>query len=123
MDTSLLDRCAPAEVLSVGIKTTACLGHWPSQAINAGRSPSARREILLARLLHAAIAKPMSSYAYVEFFEAIRCRTQLAALRSRTSSAHNVVKLVDENNAAKLVGDPSARVILKELVQYPLRSL
>ena len=117
MDASLLDRHAPADLLSVGIKATACLGRWPRQAIKDVDSPHARREILLAKLLDATISKPMRSYACADFFEAVRCRTQLAALRRGSSSDRNAAKLVDEGNAVKLVDDPSARVVLKELLQ------
>ena len=117
-DASLLDRFAPAEVLSVGVKAIACLGHWPRRSISDVGNPNARREILLAKLLDAAIARPLSSYAYADFFEAIRCRTQLAALRSGSSSIHNAAKLVDENNAVKLVDDSSAGVILKDVAVF-----
>ena len=53
MDASLLHRIVPAELLSVGIKATSCLGHWPRQTINDVDSPKARREILLAKVLDA----------------------------------------------------------------------
>ena len=115
IDGSLLHRFAPAEVLSVGVKAKACLGHWPRRSISDVGNPNARREILLAKLLDAAIARPLSSYAYADFFEAIHfldCQSQLAALRN-----HNADKLVDENNAFNVAEDSSVRVILKELLQ------
>ena len=108
IDPLVLDRFTPEDLLAVGSKATASLGRWPRQTIEDAATPSARLEILLARFLDAAIAKPMFFYACADFFKVIRCRSQLVALRLKHTLADSAPKTVD---------DPPARSFLKEMVQ------
>ena len=108
IDPLVLDGFTPEDVLAAGRKAIASLGRWPRQVIEDATAPSARNEILLASFLDAAIAKPFAFYADVDFFEAIRCRSQLLALRLKHSLADSAPKPVD---------DPPAHSCLKEMVQ------
>ena len=107
-DPLVLDSFAPEDLVAVGTKATASLGRWPRQAIEDAATPSARLEILLARFLDAAIAKPLFFYARADFFKGIRGRSQLVALRRNHTLA---------DSAAKPVGDSSQHAFLKEMVQ------
>ena len=108
IDPLVLDGFKPEDALAAGRKAIASLGRWPRQVIEDATAPSARNEILLASFLDAAIAKPFAFYAFVDFFEAIRCRSQLLALRLKHSLADSAQKPVD---------DPPVHSCLKEMVQ------
>jgi len=108
IDPLVLDRFTPEDLLAVGSRATASLGRWPRQTIEDAATPSARLEILLARFLDAAIAKPMFFYACADFFKVIRCRSQLVALRLKHTLA---------DSAAKPVDDLPTHSFLKEMVQ------
>ena len=107
-DPLVLDRFTLEDVLALACKTIASLGRWPRQSIEGATTPSSRLEVLLARFLDAAVAKPPILYPRTDLSQVVRSRSQLMALRRTHTHA---------NSAAKPVDDVPVHSFLKEMVQ------
>ena len=82
VDLAALDECSPAAMLALASDAVNTLGRWPVSLPPGLCAQTRRLEVRLALVLNAYMSKPLSTHGRKEFFDAIRYKRQIRALRS-----------------------------------------
>ena len=106
IDEEALDKCSPSVMLALAQDVVDTLGRWPV-VLGSCNCPQERRlEVRLALIFNAYVDKPYTTHPWLEFFEAIACKTELEALRVRTMLATSAAQpgLIDIVSSAARPG-------------------